>query len=356
MRVLITGACGVTSRAVARSLRISTKFRDLHLIGTDICENPYGLYEGLLNRIYRVPRVSDPGYSKLMADICDRERLEAAIVIPELEVLFWAAAGLPIPVALPPARFCQIAVSKRRLYEALEKTGLVPEFRVCSRAELLKEGTHAWRRFPCWIRDFAEGSSSGKGSLLAHDASEIRAWLVLNSKTDQFMLSDYLPGRNFACHLLYDRGRIAKIASYERTEYFMARTAISGVAGNISKGRLVNDPRLPDLADAAVAAILRQTGETMHGLIAVDFREAGHGKPLVTEINLRHVAATHAFAAAGFNLVEAHLLLTLGRVDELGPKELTFPPANRIFRDIDGAPIWLPDYKELLVGQSIGTQ
>ena len=352
MRVLITGACGVTSRAVARSLRIGRSFPDLYLVGTDICENPYGLYEGLFDRIYRVPRVTDSRYGALMSELCRQEQLEAAIVIPELEVLYWSERGFPIPACLPPADFCQIAVSKRRLYEALAGTGLVPAFRICSRAELAEEPLRSWNAFPCWVRDFSEGTACGKGSLLAHNADEIRAWATLNSGIDHFMLSDYLPGRNFACHLLYGHGRVVKIASYERTEYFMARTAVSGVTGNISKGRLVNDARLPTAAKQAVASVLKQNGEVMHGIVAVDFREARDGEPLITEINLRHVAATYSFAAAGFNLAEAQLLLTLGRVDEVGPVETTFPEHNIILRDIDGQAIWVADYKELPVGSS----
>ena len=107
-------------------------------------------------------------------------------------------------------------------------------------------------------------------------------------------------------------------------EYFMARTVMSGISGNISKGRLVNDQRLVNAADAAVASILNETRETMHGLIAVDFREARDERPMITEINLRHVAATYSFAAAGFNLAEAQLLLTLGKIDEVGPQEATY--------------------------------
>ena len=353
MRVLITGACGVTSRAVARSLRISTKFADSYLVGTDICQNPYGLYEGLLDRIYRVPRVTDPGYATLMEELCRGERIDAAIVIPELEVLYWSARAFPVPACLPPPRFCEIAVSKKRLYEALAGTELVPRFRICARAELLAHPAQAWGELPCWIRDFSEGSSSGKGSLLAHSVEEIQAWVILNGATTYFMLSEYLPGRNFACHLLYDHGDVVKIASYERTEYFMARTAISGVTGNISKGKLVNDARLAPAARRAVAAVLNETHETMHGIVAVDFREAQNGDPLVTEINLRHVAATYSFAAAGFNLAEAQLLLTLGRTSELGPREATFPGRNMILRDIDGPPSWLADYAELEIGQCV---
>jgi carbamoyl-phosphate synthase large subunit len=351
MRVLITGACGVTSRAVARALRTSARLPDLWLLGTDICDNPYGLYEGLYDRVYRAPRVSAHGYANWMANLCRDEKVDAAIVIPELEVLHWSAAGFPVPALLPPPAFCRIAVSKRRLYEALIGHGLVPRFHIGSREAILAGAMPADLAYPCWIRDFSEGGSSGKGALLAHDAGELHAWAVLNRGIDAFMLSDYLPGRNFACHLLYDQGAIVKIACYERLEYFMARTAASGVTGNISRGRLLNDERLVAAAHAAVSAILGQTGETMDGLVAVDLREAQDGRPLVTEINLRHVAATSAFAAAGFNLAESHLLLTLGRRGELGPLEMRFPEGNLILRDIDGQPLWVADYRELAIGE-----
>lgn len=355
MKILITGACGVTSRAIARSLRLSKRLGDLQLIGTDVCENPYGLFEGLFDRIYRIPRVSESGYSSWMEKVCRSEAIEAAIIIPELEVLFWSGKDFPAPVALPPQGFCRLAVSKRRLYEALAGTGLVPGFHIFSREELLKSDSVGLPECPCWIRDFSEGATSGKGSLLAHAVEEIRAWAVLNRGIDQFMISDYLPGRNFACHLLYDRGEIVKIACYERLEYFMGRTVVSGISGNISKGRLLNDERLVKVSVAAVEHILKTTRETMHGIVAADLREAADGTPRITEINLRHVAATYSFAAAGFNLAEAHLLMTLQQQHELGAKEMTFPPHNFILRDIDGAPVWLKEYEPLRVGESAQT-
>jgi hypothetical protein len=353
MRILVTGACGVTSRAIVRSLRLSSRYGEAYLVGTDICENPYGLYEGLLDSIYHAPRVNAVGYFEWMTDLCRSEHLDAAIVIPELEVIFWAARGFPIPALLPPARFCKIAGNKRSLYEALAGTVWVPRFRICSRAELLEAASGAPSSFPCWIRDFTEGASSGKGALLAHGPEEARAWAILNRGIEQFMLSEYLPGRNFACHLLYDRGAILKIACYERLEYFGARTAVSGITGNICRGRLVNDPRLVDVAATAIASIVQKTGETMHGIVAVDLREAHDTTPMITEINLRHVAATYAFAAAGFNLAEAHLALTLGDVEGLGPREAAYSADNIILRDIDGTPLWLDRYRAPVTGECV---
>jgi len=166
MKVLISGACGVTSRAVARSLRLSKELPDLYLLGTDICDNPYGLFEGLFDKVYRVPRVTEPSYRHWMEELCEVERPDAAIVIPELEVLYWSAVGFPVPVALPPARFCQIAVSKKRLYEALAGKRLVPEFRIYPSSELMDGAAERLFPLPFWIRDFGEGTACGKGSLL----------------------------------------------------------------------------------------------------------------------------------------------------------------------------------------------
>jgi hypothetical protein len=321
-------------------------------VGTDICDNPYGLFEGLFERIYRVPRVAMPGYADAIERVCRVEQIDVGILIPELEVAYWSGRRFPVPAAIPPEQFCAIAVSKQRLFEALTGTGLVPESHIVSRADLLNRPPPS--RPPCWIRDVSEGNSSGKGALLAHNADELRAWIVLNPATTHFMISEFLPGRNFACHLLYDEGTVVKVASYERLEYFMARTAVSGITGNISRGRLVNDPRLEDAAQSAVDSILRRTGEIMHGIVAIDFKEALTSAPLITEINLRHVAATYAFAAAGFNISESHLLVALGRSDEVGPQRSAFPDGNVILRDIDGPPIWLEHYAPLAVGEFAG--
>ena len=53
LNILVTGACGVTPRAIARSLRASSHFPDARLVGADRGGNWYGFYEGLYERVYR---------------------------------------------------------------------------------------------------------------------------------------------------------------------------------------------------------------------------------------------------------------------------------------------------------------
>jgi carbamoyl-phosphate synthase large subunit len=351
LNILVTGACGVTPRAIARSLGASFLFADARLVGADRGGNWYGFYEGLYERVYRVSEPSDPGYADLLADICAKEGIDVAVVGPEAEVLFWSDKEFPVPALLPPPQFAQIAISKGKLYEALQQTGLVPHYRIVSRDDLLARAALDLDGGPVWLRDYSEASSSGIGSIQVSEPEEAYAWAYLNPEIHSYMVAEHLPGRNIACSLLFRDGDLLKAGCYERLEYFMGHLAVSGVTGNINRGRLVNDERARTLAEQAVRYLCDLTGERAEGLLTVDLREDRTGALKITEINVRHVAATSALAAGGANMAEAQVLATLGRLEEIGEPVPRFPDDNVILRDIDGVPIWLTDYRELAVGE-----
>lgn len=344
MNILIIGCCGVVGRAIARSIKLSKHYSDARIIGADVFQYWYALHESLFDGIYRVSDISNQQeYSTQVRNICASEAIDLVIVTPEKEVLFWAQNGLGVPATLPSPRLANIASDKSRLYELLATTGLVPDFAILGRAELL--GSDAASivtvEYPLWIRDFAVGSDSGKGALKAGALDEVRAWVLLNKNIDHFMLSAFLPGRNFACCMLFDEDKLLKSCSYERLEYFMGPVSPSGVTGNISRGRLVNEKQVLINAETAMREIARQTGERICGLFTVDLREDKNGIPLVTEINIRHTAATSAYAAGGCNMVEAQVHHGLNRLDMIDDTAVLFPENNYILRDIDGPPVWV---------------
>jgi carbamoyl-phosphate synthase large subunit len=352
VNVLITGACGVTPRAIARSLRLSPAFADARLVGADRGGNWYGFYEGLYERVYRVSSPGDPGYEDLLAEICRKEEIDAAVVGPEAEVAYWAGREFPVPALLPPPGLVAIAISKGKLYEALRETGLVPRFSIVPREELLARRLEL-DGAPVWLRDHSEATSSGIGSLKVTEPEEAYAWAYLNPAIPSYMVAEHLPGRNIAACLLFRDGELLKAACYERLEYFMGHLAASGITGNINRGRLINDERARALGEKAIRIVADLAGETAHGLLTADLREDATGALKVTEINVRHVAATSALAAGGANMSEAQLLATLDRVDEIGDVVPRFPDDNAILRDIDGEPIWLTAYRELVVGEHV---
>lgn len=332
---------------------MSRYFTDIRLVGTDICENFYGIMEGLFEKIYRVPLWKNPDYVPILAEICEREEIDLAVVVPEPEVLMWSESVDLVPAFLPPPKLGRIALSKSALFDTLADTGLVPAHRIYTRADVLEGKADEFELRPYWLRDCSPGTTSAKGAIKVVEPAEAKAWALLQKEVAVFMASEYLPGRNLACCMLFYDDELLKFVCAERLEYFASHLVLSGITGNTCKGRLINDERVCAIAEKCVRMVAQKTGEPLRGLLTVDLRENRDGIPLVTEINLRHVAFTSAFAAGGANMAEAQLFATLGLSNKIASKEVRFPPGNLFLRDIDGLPLWVENWQNLQLGSAL---
>lgn len=354
MKILITGACAVSARNVLRSLKMSEKFKDATFVGWDMCSILYGVYSKDFEKLYKVPGVTDPKYREVVNDILKKEQPDAVMVIPEVEVLYWAKNSFDVPYLVPDASFCELAISKRKLFKLLGNTGLVPVSADISRVEAYEEDHKMPIDYPMWVRDASAGTASGKGSFLAHNINELRAWVEINEGIDLFQISEYCPGGNYGVLCLFENGKLLKVAIAERLEYIMAKVAVSGITGNTSVGRFLNNEEIKKNALDAIDKVCEATGSVMNGVVVVDMKADKDGVAKVTEINIRYVAYNCCLASAGFNLAEYHLLTTLGRSDELSEeKEIIFPENNRFLRDVDGLPVYVEDCKPLVIGQCL---
>lgn len=355
-KVLVTGACGVTSRSVVRSLNKSEVFSNqCEFIGTDVCYNEYGIYEGLYSKVYKVPYFGDPDYRSIMQRIIDENQIKYAILIPEPEVLYWSEHPFNVKFLRIPPLFSKKVLSKKSLYDTLCEKEYIPRYQIISREDMLKAKENVKLSYPLWIRDFAEGTTSGKGSLMASCYEDVQAWAVINKGISDFMLSEYLPGRNLACFTLFSNGKLLKYGIAQRLDYLMGKVAVSGITGNTCKGKLLNDKKIFDVAFDAIMTITDKTGEVMNGLVVTDLKEDVNGNPIVTEINIRHVAFTSTFANAGFNFSEFQMMILTGRESEISSEETKmFPDDNIMLRDVDGLPIYLEHYNAIQTGECYG--
>lgn len=351
MKILITGACAVSARSVLRSLKMSELFKDAEFIGWDMCSLLYGVYAGEFDRVYKVPAAGEPNYRKIAQDILDNERPDAVIVVPEVEVLYWSKNPFDVPHIVPPSKFAELVISKERLFDALADSGLVPDYQNIPSDEIMKADFENPLGYPVWIRDGAVGTASAKGAFKAGSLAELQAWVKINPNTTQFQLSQFLPGRNLGCFCLFKDGKLIKMAQAERIEYIMAKVAVSGITGNTSKGKLLNENKIKNVALNAIDLVCKITGEQMNGLVVVDMKEDAIGNPIITEINIRHVAFSSSFAMAGQNISEAQLLLTLDRDSEVrGSVQKDYPEGNLMLRDVDGAPIYIENERQIAIG------
>lgn len=355
MKILVAGACAVSGRSVARSLRASKIFGpELELIGTDIDVNLYGFYEKLYDKIYVMPRGFGEEYTSLMNRIIEEEKIDGAIVVPEIEVVFWSKSNFKVPYLVPDSCFCDVAISKERLFDLLKGTNWIPKSQKFDKTLFDDENFIRSIEFPVWIRDASDGTASAKGAFKATCLDDLKAWIMINGNTSHFQISEFLPGKNYGCFCLFKNGKILKMSVAERIDYLMAKVAVSGITGNTCKGKLLNNKAVTDLALKVIDKVCQHTNTVMNGMVVVDMKADAEGNPRVTEINIRHVAFSSSFANAGFNLAEYHLLCTLERENELTPElEKIYPENNYILRDVDGLPIYVDNYQPLKVGDCV---
>lgn len=347
MKILITGGGGVTGRAIARSIKLSTLYGGATLISADIFHNEYGIHEGLFDRCYKLPHVDSENYASKFQELIERETPDAVLIMTEKEAIYWGKNKPFFPALISPYDFSIVAGNKARLYSVLANENLVPHSLLYQRNEvsfeiIFKENFDAR---PVWVRCYEEGTSSGKGAYLVKSVEDAQAWFNINSSINSYLVSEVLPGGNYACNMLLYEGKLLQHAIYERLEYFMPHLSPSGITGNISVGRLLNDQHILENSLAAIRAVEKHTSTHAHGIYTVDLKGDTGNNPLITEINLRHTAATSSFAQGGCNMAEFQVAATVGRFEAIPSHEIKFHPDNRLLRDIDGIPVYLDHFK-----------
>ncbi len=343
MNILINGVGGPTPRSIARTLRDFTDFKDLKIIGTDINPTAYGLYEDdLYDKTYLIPAAKHKNYWSHIEDIVKKHQIDLALVHPEHEVLEWSkrqtqTQDLPCKAYLPDYKLCETLVDKSKMTKLLEDTGSVPDSYVFDDSISNFEELENTLKYPFWIR--ATSGSSGLGSLKVNSRDSLKNWLNINPKVNAFIASTFLPGRNLAVKLLYYNGRLIRSASAERVNYIMSKVAPSGITGNTSFGRLLNEPNLVQQAVDAMEILFKTLNVDKHGFFTADFKEDENGRPYITEINVRMVAFNLSFAAAGANFTKdiVDLLYKKDTVD-LNYKMYEFEPDTIFLRDVDATP------------------
>lgn len=346
-RILITGVGGPTPRSFAIALKKYSAFAMYHLVGTDSNPLAVGLYQPeLFDEVFLVPGADDSRYWTAISKIIKDRQIDFAVILPEAEVMEWSRRfdemNLPCKTLIPQLPLTKVLTDKESMTGVLSDTDLVPKS-ICFNPELID-----WNKIervlglPFWVR--STSGTSGLGSLKLDSIDRLQSWMFMNPGVKRYIASEYLPGRNLACKLLYFKGNLIRAACGERVNYIMSKVAPSGVTGNTSFGRLLNEPNLVLTATKAMDIMFDRLKVEKHGFFTVDFKENKSGRPLITEVNVRHVAFTQCFAAAGANLAEDTIrLLSDDPGYDRSFKEYRFEEGLAFLRDVDSPPVLLKE-------------
>jgi predicted ATP-grasp superfamily ATP-dependent carboligase len=349
-KVLVTGTGGTGGVNFVRALRLAETQEKVKLFLVCTDHNPQYLQFPQADVRIVSPRHDDPKFVSTLLKLVKEYGVHflhphpssEARVVSENMVSFKNAGAetyLPRPASIMP--------DKLEIYKALSKHD-VPVPKTATVGSLKDvDGAFSEVGQPLWVR--ARRGAGGKLGLRVDTPEQARHWINLNTLQNRadvgdFLLQEYLPGRDLAFDSLWFRGRLLTSYGRERLEYVLKHVSLSGITGTPSIARTVEDKRLNRVGVEAVKAL----GSRPHGFFSVDVKEGRDGKPVVTEVDGKwHTTAPlwgYAFAKA-FDRPElniAYVYLTLGMTGSLNvdlPAFDLFPRDHYLVRQLDAGVI-----------------
>ncbi len=315
-RILVTGAGGSAAHNFVDALRLAQAEESLYIVGADV--KPHHLPLTRTDRNYLVPRADSPDYLDALNRIIEREKVDFLHAQPDVEVDVISRRRHEIGATtfLPPDETVRRCADKMEFNRIMSQAGLpVPEaYFLQSEADLESAlGALFSRHEKAWLR--AIRGAGGRASLPVKKVEHARAWVdywktMRNLGWGDFMVSEFLPGREFAFQSLWHRGRLVVSQARERVEYIFGHLTPSGQSSSPSVARTVHRDDVNELSTRAILA----SDPAPHGVFCVDLKENAQGQPRVTEINCgRFFTTSNFYAHCGVNFPLTYLRLGLGQ-------------------------------------------
>jgi glutathione synthase/RimK-type ligase-like ATP-grasp enzyme len=309
-RILVTGAGGSAAANFVHSLRLADE--PFFVVGVDASR--YQLELADVDARYLVPRVGEPDYLAELNAVVEAEQVELVHAQPDPEVAFLAKRREEVRAAtfLPATEAVELCQDKLRLASALRDAGVpVPESHEASDVHRAAEAVLA-SHDKAWVR--ARRGAGARASLPVRTSDQAVAWVRWWTEErglapSEFLVQEFLPGREFAFQSLWSNGELVTSAVRERVAYVFGELVPSGQTSSPSVARTVHRPEVNDLAIAAVQAV----DSRPNGVFCVDCKEDTAGTPRLTEINAGRFFTTSNFlASAGLNMPYEYVRIALG--------------------------------------------
>jgi len=301
-RILVTGAGGPASTNVIKSLRLAPE--PFYIVGCDI--NKYRQYLHFADSFYLVPRATDEDYIQAIKKIIKEEEIEFIFPQPDIEVQIIGAHRDELgAMTFLPAQETIINCQDKWLSFEKWKAAGVPVPPTIELNKLFEEGAGTqifYRRSleefmsqikpPYWIR--GTKGAGGTGSTKADNIQTIENWVQYwraRGSDWNFIISEYLPGRNIGWHSIWKDGQLLVSATRERLEYIYPYLSPSGITGTPTVQKTIWDEKVNDIGQRSVLAV----DKNFTGLACVDLKEDKNGIPNPTEINPGRMFTTSLF-------------------------------------------------------------
>ena len=360
-RILVTGSGGVAGVNFVRAIRAAPE--KFFITGTDF--NIYYINFPDLDVRFRTPRHSDPTFISTVSQIMADQKLDFLHPQPESEAYVIASHRTEIPgkIFLPNKEIYELGQDKGKTAEKMLKSNIaIPKTFILDDEATITTAFDEINSSPLWIR--ARVGAGGKYSLPCNTPEEAIMWAKIwiskgNAKWNDFMIQEYLPGRDLAWDSLWYKGKLVTSYARERLEYIFKNISPSGITGTPTVARTVHDQKVNEISEKAVKAL----DPTPHGFYCIDLKENSNGLPCITEVNVGkfHTSGSlWSYAAvkslklpwyANLSYLYVNIAYNDSLPEETIPKSDLYPPDIYLIRHIDaGALLWREDgWKERIL-------
>ena len=283
-RILLPGAGTGAGNSLIRSLRAD--YPGVVVVGAHV--DRFTLRNSKANRNYLLPRAGQPEVADALRTIIEREQIDLLMPNTDADVALVSELRdvLSCRTFLPSKSVIEHCQDKYQLTEFLRAHDVPVAATTMVRDLASLDETFARfgaaRRLWCRIR---RGYAS-RGAAPVRTVEDARCWIgywerMRGVPASEFMLSEYLPGRDFACQSLWKDGRLVLVKTVERLAHLDAESRASGTSSIASLAKTVNEPNVVETCARAIRALEPNAS----GAFSVDLKANRGGVPCITEIN-----------------------------------------------------------------------
>ena len=337
-RLLFTNAGNAPSNNLIRSMRAGAGAA--FIVGCN--DDQFALKKSDADRNYVVPPADHPEWSEVLRWIMKTERLDLIIptVDADVESLSDARKTLGEYLFLPDAAVLDLCRDKYRLISLLRRNGIDAPLSYPVRD--LKQITGIFQQLkggrPLWCR--VRSGAGALGALPVQTPEQARSWIrywkeMRGVPVAAFVLSEYLPGRDFGCQSVWRDGELALIKTYERLSYLGLGSQPARVSSVAALAKTVFEAKVVDTCVRAIKLLDAKAS----GVFSVDLKEDVRGIPCITEIGVgRFSSATNIFDMVGkHNMARTFVQLARGQKVKI-KDSYDAAPDWYMMRDLDGVP------------------
>lgn len=342
--VVVMGAGADVGNNLIRSLRQSSL--ELDILGTNC--SPRSVAKSHAERTELLPRCDESGYASSVRALCNEEEVDLLIPNNDSEARKIAEieqnSSLPCQTFLPSHDEFVRCQDKQNLHEELEEHD-IPTADAVPLSDLgdldtipeeLSESDQYWVR----LRTGAGSIGATRVKNMNQARNWIRLWCDLRDfSVEDFHVSEYLPGRDYACQSLWYEGELVLLKLCERLLYVGGSKRLSGTSSTPSLARTRTDEAALQTARDAV----RAASERPHGIYPIDMKADQNGVMNVTEFNIgRFFCITPIFDQTGEeNTADLYLKCALNEESTSIRKKIDIEPDHYLLREMDTEPLVL---------------